>query len=97
MFDPGVQKAGKKSRLVPNPLQSLAAKRSSGGKAGEPVAPAVLRSARQRGVKRKHGPSRLEKLLQDSIRQELQIKRLQQLLVTLSFRLALVESQRERQ
>jgi len=46
---------------------------------------------------RKHGPSRLEKLLQDSIRQELQIKRLQQLLVTLSFRLALVESQRERQ
>ena len=41
--------------------------------------------------KRKHGPSRLEKLLEVSIRHELQIKHLRQLVMALAVRLAAVE------
>lgn len=41
--------------------------------------------------KRKHGLSQLQRLLQHSIRQELQTKALRQLLMGLSLRLAVLE------
>jgi hypothetical protein len=43
--------------------------------------------------KRKHGLSRLERLLESSIRQELAIKGLRDSLMTLSLRVALLERQ----
>lgn len=40
---------------------------------------------------RKHGPSRLEKLLQQSIRHEIKIRSLRRELMTLSAKIALIE------
>lgn len=40
---------------------------------------------------RKHGPSRLEKLLQDSIRHEIKIRSLRRELLALSAKIALIE------
>jgi hypothetical protein len=51
----------------------------------------IAMKSKQTPSKRKHGLSRLERLLESSIRQELAIKGLRDSLMTLSLRVALLE------